>query len=278
MKKLFTIFLCVQIFVQANAQTKKVLVEGSGQPVVLLNGGTFDMTAFAPHSKLLADSFTVIRMEQFNIQYANEGKQIPDNYSVKMESEAVLKTLDSLHITSPVIIIGHSYGGVIAFDFAMHNPDWVRSLVLVEAPLFDLAKAKGKETEEMKQIANLTKDFTPSVTVTEEMVMSFRCKMANCDTMDIRKHPMWEKWLEQKNRLRGLSVVPAYKVNVGELHNFKKPVLIVTGSATIEANKVLDNILAHEFPNAKTGSLPGNHTTIYQNASIFVPLLKSFVR
>ena len=54
------------------------------------------------------------------------------------------------------------------------------------------------------------------------MVKSFRRKMANSDTGDIYQHPMCAKWIKEKNRLRGLSAVPAYTVD------FKKPVFIIT--------------------------------------------------
>ena len=122
MKNVLTcLVLLIQLVVQAQPKTKQVLVEGSGPPVVLLHGGTFDYNAYSAHAKLLADSFTVIRMQQFNVQYANEGRTLSTDYSVKKESEAVSATLDSLHITRPVILVGHSYGGVIAFDLAIAN-------------------------------------------------------------------------------------------------------------------------------------------------------------
>lgn len=264
--------------VQAQPKTKQVLIEGEGPVVVLLHGGTFDYNAFAAHSKLLADSFTAVRMQQFNVQYANEGWMLPKNYSLKMESEAIQATLDSLHITKPVILIGHSYGGVIAFDFAINHPEKIRSLVLVEAPLFDIAKAKGEFSAKMKDIEELTKHFTPQATITEEMIKSFRCKMANCDTFDIRQHPMWPKWLNQKDRLRGLSVVPSYKIDFKKLQAFQKPMLIVTGTTTIQPNKIIDNLLSNEFSNARTGSLPGEHIAIYQNPEAFIQMLKAFLQ
>jgi pimeloyl-ACP methyl ester carboxylesterase len=255
---------------------KSVLVEGNGPPVVLLHGGTFDYHSFAAHSKLLADEFIVIRMQQFNVEYADRGKMLPNGYSVRMESDAIEATLDSLQINEPVIVVGHSYGGVVAFDFALNHPEKVRSLVLVEAPLFDIAKVKGQLTEQMNQINTLTSNFTPQATITEEMIRTFRCEMTKCDTFDIRTHPMWSKWLKQKDRLRGLSVVPAYKIDFKKLHAFQKPVLLLTGSSTLEANKVIDTLLSREFANAKTGSLPGEHIAIYQNPEMFAKILKEF--
>ena len=279
MKKILpSLIFLIQLVAQAQPKTKKVLIEGSGPPVVLLHGGTFDYNAYAAHAKLLDDSFTVIRLQQFNVQYANEGRTLPNNYSVNKESEAIIATLDSLQITRSVILVGHSYGGVIAFDFAIHHPERVQSLVLVEAPLFDIAKIKGQFSEKMKEIDDLTRNFTPAATITEEMIKSFRCKMTNCDTFDIRQHPMWPRWSEQKNRLRGLSVVPNYKINFQKLKAFKKPVLIITGTTTIEPNKVIDSLLSREFQNVKTASLNGDHVAIYQNPESFAAIFRTFAR
>ena len=280
MKRILTLLLFSfsQLILQGQSKTKQVLIEGADQPIVFLHGGSFDYMAFAAHSRLLSDTFTVIRMLQFNVQYADAGWTLPKDYSVKMESDAVLATLDSLHITTPVILIGHSYGGVIAFDFAINHPDRITCLVLVEAPLFDIARKKGEYSGKMKQIVELSKNFTPQATITEEMIKSFRCKMTNCDTFDIRSHPMWPKWLKQKDRLKGLSVVSAYKIDFKKLHAFSKPSLIVTGTKTIEPHKTVDKLLRLEFPNAKTGSLTGDHTAINQDPENFVLMLKSFIR
>ena len=102
--------------------------------------------------------------------------------------------------------------------------------------------------------------------------------MTNCDTLDIRTHPMWNKWLKQKDRLKGLSVVPAYKIDFKKLHAFQKPVLIVTGTTTIQPNKVIDKLLSLEFSNTITKSLPGEHIAIYQKPETFVQTLKAFLQ
>jgi pimeloyl-ACP methyl ester carboxylesterase len=243
----------------------------------MLNGGTADMSVFAVHSKELSRNYKVIRMEQFNVQYATEGLVLPNNYSVLMESDAIKFTLDSLNIKEPVVLVGHSYGGLIALDFALNYPEYIRSLILIEPPAFAIAESKNEDPEGMKKMQELTKQFTPQAEITEDMVKQFRCDLMNCDTFDIRKHPLWTTWVKQKNRLRGLSVVNNYKIDFKKLHQFQKPVLIITGTRTVPFHKRIDELLAMEFSFTKTASIQGGHTAINTNPNEFIECLHKFL-
>ncbi len=183
--KMFLIFLLfIQLPALAQPKIKKVLIEGQGTPIIMLNGGTADMSVLKVHSKELSRNYKVIRMEQFNVQYATEGLTLPKDYSVQMESEAIKFTLDSLNIKEPVILVGHSYGGLIAFDFALNHPDYIRSLVLIEPPIFGIAEIKNESPNGMKKMQELSKPFTPQAEITEDMVKRFRCNLMNCDTFE----------------------------------------------------------------------------------------------
>ena len=277
--KIFLIFLfSIQLSVLAQSKIKKVLIEGEGIPIIMLNGGTSDMSVFTVHSKELSRNYKVIRMEQFNVQYATEGLMLPKDYSVQMESEAIKFTLDSLNIKEPVILVGHSFGGLIAFDFALNHPNYIRSLVLIEPPIFGIAEIKNESPNGMKKMQELSKQFTPQAEITEDMVRQFRCDLMNCDTVDIRKHPLWATWLKQKNRLRGLSLVNNYQIDLKKLHDFKKPVLIITGTQTVPFHKRIDELLTAKFPLAKTASIQGGHTAVNTNPHEFVETLINFLK
>ena len=47
--------------------------------------------------------------------------------------------MQSLHLTEPAILIGHSLGGYLALEYARRVPAWTRSLVLVD-PLYSLSQ------------------------------------------------------------------------------------------------------------------------------------------
>ena len=156
-------------FIKNTRYVKKSTTQQSNK-TGLLNGGVADMSVFAVHSKELSGTYKVIRMEQFNVQYATEGLTISKDYSVEMESEAIKFTLDSLNINEPVVLVGHSYGGLIALDFALNYPNRIRSLVLIEPPVLGIAEAKKESPEGMKKMQELGKEFMPQAEITEDMV------------------------------------------------------------------------------------------------------------
>jgi pimeloyl-ACP methyl ester carboxylesterase len=277
MNVLLTLFLIASVSGFAQPKTKEILIEGEGVPIVMLNGGTADMSVFEPHSKQLSTAYKVIRMQQFNVQYANEGSTLPRNYSVQMESEGVKATLDSLNVKEPIILVGHSYGGLIAFDFALNHPGYIHSLVLIEPPVFAIAEEKNGSVEGMKQMQELLKKLTPQANITEELIQAFRCALMDCDSVDIRRHTMWKTWVKQKNRLRGLSVICQYRLDYEKLHEFQKPVLILTGTQSVLFHKKIDELLTAEFSLAKAANISGGHTAVNTGYAEFIKHLVDFL-
>lgn len=47
-----------------------------------------------------------------------------------------------------------------------------------------------------------------------------------------------------KNRLRGLSAINQYRLNLEKLYRFQKPVLIITSTLTVLFHKKIDELLA----------------------------------
>lgn len=62
----------------------------------------------------------------------------------------ILRQIDQFfsatNITTPVTLVGHSYGGLVAQAFALHYPERVAGLVLVEATSVDLAELDQLDT------------------------------------------------------------------------------------------------------------------------------------
>jgi pimeloyl-ACP methyl ester carboxylesterase len=279
MHRFFKIILIVLFPLVGFCQTtKKVLIEGQGLPIIILPGGVVDISAFAPHAKELSANYKIIRMEHFNVQYADEKKILPSNYSVLTESEAIGKTLDSLGIDIPVVVVGASYGAVIALDFALNHSNRIHSLVLFEPPSFWIADLKNEAPNGMEAMKALTAKFTASASITEEDVKKFRCQLLNCDSIDITKLPQWSAWVTQKDRVRGLAATGAYRNTISNLHKFTKPVLLMNGASTVVFHKRINELLAAEFSNVTKKEIPGGHNASVLSSKEFIQALRDFIK
>ena len=277
MKALLFFFLLPTIAI-AQYSTKKVMVEGKGSPVVLLAGGRWDMQSFSQPSKALSSNHQVIRMEHFNVHYAAEGLPLPPGYSLQKESEAIGTTLDSLGITKPVVLIGWSYGALMAMDFALNHPEKIERLVLYEPPAFWVAKAKGESPEGMVKMIQLTQSFTSDAIIMESQLAQFRCILDSCDTSAIRNHLQWPVWAKQKDRLRGLSVVANHMDSIKRLHSFRRPVLLLTGKGTVAFHRRINQLLSAEFPSATLKEIGGGHSAPQAAVGEFIQAIIEFIR
>lgn len=276
--RLLIILMYCPTFLVAQYSTKKVIVEGKGSPVVLLAGGRWDMQSFAGPAAALGSNHQVIRMEHFNVQYANEGSTLPQGYSLRQESEAIGRTLDSLGINEPAVLIGWSFGALLAMDFALNHPSRVGQLVLYEPPAFWVARARGESPKGMQQMIALSQTFTPTATITEGQLAQFRCILDSCDTAQIRRHPQWPVWAERKDRLRGLSVVASHTDSLARLNNFKRPVLILTGEGTVSFHRRINELLAEEFPVSSIKEIAGGHSAPQAAVMEFIEAIKGFLK
>jgi pimeloyl-ACP methyl ester carboxylesterase len=82
------------------------------------------------------------------ISYDREGYAessiISERIDIKTTVEDLNALLDSLNINHPVIIVGHSYGGMIARYFLLSHPDRVSAIVLLDSS-HELTKTKTLE-------------------------------------------------------------------------------------------------------------------------------------
>jgi pimeloyl-ACP methyl ester carboxylesterase len=95
--------------------------------VVFLHGAFMDRGSWDLEFPVLARDFRVVR---YDIRPFGESTRPEKAYSVP---DDLLRLLDHLKIERP-FLIGHSFGGALAIDFALLHPERVAGLVLIAAP------------------------------------------------------------------------------------------------------------------------------------------------
>jgi 3-oxoadipate enol-lactonase len=103
-------------------------VDGEGPDLVLVHAGVADLRMWDPLVALLADRFRIVRydMRGFGASTSEPGPFSP--------SGDLSGLLDELGIER-AIVVGASFGGLVALEFAATDPQRVSRLVVLDAPL-----------------------------------------------------------------------------------------------------------------------------------------------
>lgn len=116
--------------VEVDGAHLSVTVGGAGAPVLLLHGWPQTSDAWRPvMAPLAAQGWRVIVPD---LRGTGESERTANGYAKDDQAEDVRRLLEQLDATTPVRLVGHDIGGMVAFSFARLHPDRVARLVLVD--------------------------------------------------------------------------------------------------------------------------------------------------
>jgi pimeloyl-ACP methyl ester carboxylesterase len=105
--------------------------EGQGASIVIVHGGSQRATDWARVASYLVDRFTVVRIDRS--LYAKTRPLA--RHSMEREVDDLGAVL--AQIETPVVLVGHSSGGVVALESALRYPAKLAGLLLYEPPVAD---------------------------------------------------------------------------------------------------------------------------------------------
>lgn len=251
------------------------VISGSGSPLLLVPGGLTGWISWEPHAKILSEKHTVIRVQLLNVQYGFENRELPLDYSVKTESEALAETIESLGYDEPMDIVGWSYGAFTSLQYALDYPEHIRTLTLIEPPAMWTLRSDGKfDTLTQKEA-----DFflTLDGDIKEDMLADFLVHAGFVKPgQSVRELPQWNKWLPFRQSLRNSLTVVNYRDDKKRLQKFQAPVLLVKGTgSSVWLHKIIDE-LAHNIPNSRVVEFPEGHGPHLVSMNEFLKELEKF--
>jgi pimeloyl-ACP methyl ester carboxylesterase len=123
-------------FVQTDGVSLHYEQEGLGKPLVLLHGLPTSYLLWRNIAPALTYGNTVYTLDLMGFGLSEKPQNL--TYSLDTYVGQLGKFLENFHLDNP-ILVGHDIGGVIAATYALRNPDKVRKLVLMDAPLYSAA-------------------------------------------------------------------------------------------------------------------------------------------
>ncbi len=125
-------------------------VHGTGEPLVLLHGGTAFIESFYEQIPLLARNFKVIALDS---RAHGRSTDSPQPLSYKAMADDTLKVVNALGIDS-FFVVGWSDGGIIGLDIAMTAPKRMKKLVAIGSN----ARVDGLTDEALNAVKNMSAD------------------------------------------------------------------------------------------------------------------------
>jgi len=120
---------------------------GSGTPVVLLHGLASNARIWDLTAPLLAQRFRVLALDQRGHGLSDK----PDGYDFPSISGDLAAFIEALGLERPGLV-GHSWGGNVALQFAADHPDAVAWLALVDGGFLEISAFEGMTWERVQQV------------------------------------------------------------------------------------------------------------------------------
>ena len=257
------------------AMKMRLEISGEGTPLVIVGGGLTGVLSWTTHAERLSPRHHVALAQPLGVQLGLENAPLPANYSVRMESRALAAGLDQAGWTEPVDLVGWSYGGLIALDFALERPERIRSLVLMEPDAAWSLPDYGRSDPEVRKVEEDALRWADGVT--EDELTAMMSEMLG-PGQSPREHPRWPVWNAHRNALRASTAIFRHHDDPARLRRFSKPVLLVKGKGTLRYNAVIVDTLARAFPIVRVVELPGGHMAPIVAGDRFLEEMEAFQR
>ena len=138
-------------FVRVSSAGIHYIEQGTGKPVVLLHGASFNARTWEETNTI--QSIAKAGFRSISVDLPGKGRSEAGEFSGDRITGFLDGFLSTLGVEKP-IILGASLGGYVAMDYAMRNADGVGGLVLV-APAYWIMKDRDEEMKKLRGIPSL---------------------------------------------------------------------------------------------------------------------------
>jgi 2-succinyl-6-hydroxy-2,4-cyclohexadiene-1-carboxylate synthase len=255
-----------------------VKVQGSGVPLVLLHGFTGSMESWSPLAEILAQYYTVIRVDLLG-HGATDAPLDPGRYRMEAATPDLVKLLHALS-AAPVNLLGYSMGGRLALYLAVHFPEMVRSLILESASpgLADPAEREARRARDDALADRIEREgIERFVDYWQNLPLFASQRRLPAETQaDLRAQRLQNRPIGLANSLRGMGtgVQPSLWTDLPRL---AIPVLLLVGELDAKFLRIAEDMEVG-IRRARLKIIPdAGHTTHLENPDVFTGQLVTFV-
>ncbi len=252
-----------------------VFVSGQGRPLVVVPGTSSDHTTWRLVVPLLEPHVTVHAVDRRGRGESGDAAE----YSLAREWADVAAVVDAAAAVAggPVDLLGHSYGGNVAFGAASLTTN-VRKLVLYEGWPPPNTAHRTMSPDTLARLESLLAQGRR-----EEMLETFfrdMVKVSDDEVGAIKAAPTWPARVAAAHTVpREIREFGAHAFAPDVAAKIRVPVLLLVGAESPDEIKADPNVVADALPDASVHLLPGQaHMAHLTDPSSFAEAVLAFLR
>lgn len=147
---------------------KQAVIDGStinyaegpanGPPLLLIHG---QMTSWESYNRVLPGLAREFHIFAVDVYGHGDSDKAPEKYTANALARDIKAFIEQV-IGKPVIVSGHSSGGLIAANLAANYPDWVTGVVLEDPPFFTSVLPRARSTWNYVDLSTMAHEFLAS--------------------------------------------------------------------------------------------------------------------
>jgi pimeloyl-ACP methyl ester carboxylesterase len=235
--------------VPVNGVTLYVEEHGTGAPILGIHGTGSSALLWASAVPGLAQRGRVILYDRRGC--GRSERPSPYETNVREHTQDAVALLTALD-ASPAVVIGRSYGGEVAVDLALHRPEVVRALVLLEPSMPMLAPELWEWLEHLR--ARTPAGTDPATVATELIEAAF-----GVGAWPLLPESMRQVFVENGEAISAEIHGGWTQPTAAELAALEVPSLLLGGEESPLAFRSADDALAAMLPGVRRELLAGDH-------------------
>lgn len=242
--------------------------KGTGPALILVHGTTADHTRWLPIIPYFENHFTVYAVDRRGRGLSGDSP----GYSLIKEAEDIAAV--ALSIDEPLFILGHSYGGLVALEAALHI-DNLKKLILYEPPIpAGLPLYPEGTIEKMQTYIDNNKNEAALEVMLREVV-----EMPDYEFEKYRKLPVYQRRIELAPTIpREIMVELDFEFLPDRYKNFNVPTMLLLGGDSPEIFHEITNLVDKVLPNSRMVSMDGQqHIAMDTNTELFTQTVIDFL-
>ncbi|MEX2112128.1 MAG: alpha/beta hydrolase [Pirellulales bacterium] len=258
--------------VRAGEVELRVVERGAGMPVVLVHGFPLDHSMWNPQIEALSHQWRVIAPD---LRGFGGSQSTTGTVTMEQMADDLAALLDALQVNEPVVMVGLSMGGYVAFQFRRRHCDRLRGLVLCDTrAVADTPEAaEGRHKLAAKTLAEGT---GPVADAMLPKLFGSHARDTDPDMLeDVRRTILANSPEGVAAALRGMAARPDV---TADLPDVSLPALVIVGQD--DAISPVDEMrgIAQMIPGCEFVVIPrSGHMTPLENPAAFNEAIEQFL-